>query len=235
MKNTLFRLLLLFALAAPLSAEEVPLNQLSDTEKAAGWQLLFDGKDASQWWRGYNKDILPEGWKAEDGALTCHKGGDIVTKEEFDSFELSLDWKIGEAGNSGVMFKVHEGNHKPGFSGPEAQILDNIKGKDPQKAGWVHSLYAASVDTTKPVGEWNHLVIKCQKTPAGTYKCENWLNGTKYVEYEIGSPDWFERVAQSKFAKAPDFAQPGPGHIDLQDHGDDVAFRNIKIRPLPAP
>jgi hypothetical protein len=232
MKILLLPLFVLIALVPPFVH---PLNELSDAEKAAGWQLLFDGKDASQWWRGYNKESLPEGWKAEEGALVCHKGGDIVTKEEYDSFELSLEWKIGEAGNSGVMFKVHEGDHKPGFSGPEAQILDNEKGKDPQKAGWVHSLYAATVDATRPVGEWNHMRIKCEKTPKGTYQCEHWMNGTKYVEYEIGSPDWLERVAKSKFASAKDFAMPGPGHIDLQDHGDEVAFRNIMIRVIKTP
>jgi hypothetical protein len=221
------------AFAAMLSASAEEQNTLTPEEKAAGWQLLFDGNDASQWWRGYNKDHLPAEWVVEDGALCRKGGGDIITKEEFESFELSVDWKISEGGNSGVMFKVKETKNPPYHSGPEAQILDNEKGGDPQKAGWMYGLYPASVDTTKPVGEWNHFVLKCQKTPAGTYKCEHTLNGTKYCEYEIGSDDWKARVAKSKFANWDDFGKADKGHICLQDHHSLVWFRNIKIRPLP--
>jgi hypothetical protein len=224
--------LLALSFSAALQAEDAPLNTLTDAEKKDGWKLLFDGKDASQW-RGYKMDKLPDGWKVENGALVRHEGPDIVTKEEYESFELQIDWKISEGGNSGVMFKVQETDGPPYVTGPEAQILDNVKGGDPQKAGWMYALYPASVDTTKPVGEWNHFVLKCQKTPAGTYKCEHWMNGTKYVEYEIGSEDWNARVAKSKFAKMPGFGKSAKGHICLQDHGAEVAFRNIKIRVLP--
>jgi hypothetical protein len=226
---------LILALAAAFAhAEDAPLNQLSDAEKAAGWKLLFDGKDASQWWRGFKKETLPEGWVVEDGTLARKaKTGDIVSKEEFENFELSIDWKISEGGNSGIMFKVVEGDERPPFTGPEAQIQDDDKGHDPQKAGWMYALYPASVRTTKPAGEWNHFVLKCQRTPAGTYKCEHTMNGAKYVEYEIGSDDWNQRVAKSKFATHPGFAKAAKGHLCLQDHGDLVWFRNIKIRELP--
>ncbi|MEO8353597.1 MAG: DUF1080 domain-containing protein, partial [Chthoniobacteraceae bacterium] len=186
----------------------------------------------STWWRGYNKDGLPAEWKVEDGALVRHGGGDIVTKEKFESFELQIDWKISEGGNSGIMFKVLETDGPSWNTGPEAQVQDNVKGRDPQKAGWMYQLYAAKEDTTKPVGEWNHFVLKCQKTDAGTYRCEHWMNGTKYVEYEIGSADWNEKVAKSKFGKFDGFGKAGAGHICLQDHGGEVAFRNIKIRRL---
>jgi len=225
--------LLALVFTSTLHAEDAAPNTLTDAEKKAGWKLLFDGKDASAQWRGYKMDKLPDGWKAEDGALVRHGGPDIVTKDEFESFELAIDWKIGKGGNSGIMFKVKETDEPPYVTGPEAQVQDNVAGHDPQKAGWMYALYPASVDTTKPVGEWNHFVLKCEKTPAGTYKCEHWMNGTKYVEYEIGSADWNEKVAKSKFGKMAGFAKSAKGHICLQDHGDEVAFRNIKIRVLP--
>lgn len=236
MCTPLLSLLVALGLCSCLRADEGPQNQLTPEESAAGWKLLFDGKDASKWWRGFHKDKLPEGWVAEDGALVRKdRTGDIVTKDEFESFELSIDWKISEGGNSGVMFKVIDDPKytAPWHTGPEAQIQDNVKGHDPQKAGWCYQLYAASVDTTKPVGEWNHFVLKCQKTPAGTYHCEHWMNGTKYVDYEIGSAEWNERVAKSKFKDKPEFARAAAGRICLQDHGNLVSFRNIKIRPLP--
>lgn len=233
MKHSLLALLLgVTVAAAPLFAEDAPNNALTASEKAGGWKLLFDGKDAAQWWRGYKQDKLPDGWKVEDGALVRHGGGDIITKEQFDSFELAIDWKISEGGNSGIMFKVLETDGPPYITGPEAQIQDNVKGHDPQKAGWMYALYPASVDTTKPTGEWNHFVLKCKKTPAGTYQCEHWMNGTKYVEYEIGSDDWKEKVEKSKFKSMAGFGKAGKAHICLQDHGNEVAFRNIKIREL---
>ena len=230
--KSLLSLALAFALAGPLFAEDPALNTLTDAEKKAGWQLLFDGKDANQWWRGYKKEKLPEQWVVEDGALVRKGGGDIITKEQFDSFELAIDWKISKGGNSGIMFKVLETDGPPYHTGPEAQIQDNKEGKDPQKAGWMYALYPASVDTTKPAGEWNRFILKCQKTPAGTYKCEHQMNGTKYVEYEIGSDDWNQKVAQSKFKAWSGFAKATKGHLCLQDHGNEVAFRNIKIRVL---
>jgi hypothetical protein len=226
--------LLAFGFALSSHGDDTSLNQLTAAEKEAGWQLLFDGRDASQWWRGYKKDKLPEGWVVEDGAIVRKKGGgDIITKDQFDSFEFAIDWKISEGGNSGIMLKVQETDGPPYVTGPEAQIQDNVKGGDPQKAGWMYALYPASVDATKPAGEWNHFVLKCQRTATGTYKCEHWMNGTKYVEYEIGSDNWNQRVAKSKFAKMPGFGKAEKGHLCLQDHGNEVAFRNIKIRALP--
>lgn len=237
MKRLLAPLLFLL-IATPLFAEDAPAglvaNSLTEAQKKEGWKLLFDGKDAGRWWRGYKNDILPAGWIVEAGALVRKGGGgDIITKEQFESFELAIDWKISKGGNSGIMFKVLETGGASYETGPEAQIQDNRDGKDPQKAGWMYALYPATVDTTKPAGEWNHFVLKCQKTPAGTYKCEHSMNGTKYVEYEIGSTDWNERVARSKFAKLPGFAKAPKGHICLQDHGNEVAFRDIMIRELP--
>ena len=228
--TTLFALLL----AATLQAADAPGNTLTEAQKKEGWKLLFDGKDAGRWWRGYKSDILPAGWVVADGALVRKGGGgDIITKDQFESFELSIEWRISKGGNSGIMFKVLETGSASYETGPEAQIQDNKDGKDPQKAGWMYALYPATVDATKPAGEWNHFVLKCQKTPSGTYKCEHLMNGTKYVEYEIGSTDWNQRVAKSKFAKLPGFGKAAKGHICLQDHGNEVAFRNILIRELP--
>ena len=224
-------LLSLLALACTAMAAD---NELSADEKSAGWKLLFDGKDAGANFRGYKKDKLPEGWVAEDGAIVRKKGGgDIITKEQYESFEFSTDWKISPGGNSGIMIKVQEGKGPSYETGPEAQVQDNKGGHDPQKAGWMYQLYAAKEDTTKPAGEWNRFVIKCQKTATGTYKCEHWMNGAKYVEYEIGSDDWNQKVAKSKFAKMPEFGKAAKGHICLQDHGNEVAYKNIKIRELP--
>ncbi len=222
------------ALLALAFAAHAADNELNADEKAAGWKSLFDGKDAGANFRGYKKDKLPDGWVAEDGAIVRKKGGgDIITKEQYESFELSIEWKISPGGNSGIMFKVLETNGASYITGPEAQVQDNSKGRDPQKAGWMYALYGASVDTTKPAGEWNLFVLKCQKTATGTYKCEHTMNGTKYVEYEIGSADWNEKVAKSKFGKMAGFGKAAKGHICLQDHGNEVAYRNIKIRELP--
>lgn len=224
---------LISACLIPLAfAADAELNTLTEAEKKDGWILLFDGENPGEHFRGYNKESLPEGWVAEDGAL-CRKGpGDVITKEKYESFELQIDWKISEGGNSGIMLKVLETDGPPYKTGPEAQIQDNVKGKDPQKAGWMYQMYAADKDTTKPVGEWNSFVLKCQKTPTGTYKCEHWMNGEKYVEYEIGSDDWKEKLAKSKFADWEGFGTADAGHICLQDHNDLVCFRNIKIKVL---
>lgn len=233
MKRFLPLLLVTLASALLLHAEDAPINELGHDEKTAGWKLLFDGEDASPWWRGYKKDELPAGWKVENGMLIRRAAaGDIITRDQFESFELSIDWKISPGGNSGIMFKVKETGAQPWFTGPEAQILDNVLGKDPQKAGWLYQLYPAEIDATRPAGQWNNFILRCQKTTAGTYECEHWMNGVKYVEYTIGSDDWHARVAKSKFADKPDFAKAAAGHICLQDHGNEVAFRNIKIRVL---
>lgn len=224
---------LISACLLPLAfAADAGLNTLTEAEKKDGWILLFDGKNPGEHFRGYKMDKMPDGWVAEDGALSRKGKGDIITKEKYESFELRIDWKISEGGNSGIMLKVLETDGPPYKTGPEAQIQDNVKGRDPQKAGWMYQLYAAKKDNTKPVGEWNSFVLKCQKTATGTYKCEHWMNGEKYVEYEIGSDDWKAKLAKSKFANWEGFGTADAGHICLQDHNDPVSFRNIKIKRL---
>jgi len=207
-----------------------PLNTLTAKERQAGWKLLFDGK-TTHGWRNYQKPGISAGWKVIDGALVrVEKGaGDIITVDQYDSFELSLEYNIARAGNSGVMYHVTEDGKSPGWIGPEVQILDNKEGEDPQKAGWLYQLYKPDVDATHPAGQWNQLRILV--TPA---KCTTHMNGVKYYEYVKGSKDWDERVARSKFAEIPRWGKATRGYIALQDHGGRVAFRNVKIRPIAA-
>ncbi len=229
MKQTILFLGAIFGMLGTGLADEKAgvANVLTDAEKAEGWSLLFDGKDLSQW-RNYQKEEgVNEMWKVADGAftLTGKGGGDIITKEQYAAFEIKLDYNITKGGNSGLMFHVTEGEKTPWMTGPEIQIQDNVDGHDPQKAGWLYQLYAPTTDATKPAGEWNtlHIVI----TPE---KCTHYMNGTKYVEYVKGSADWDAKVAASKFGKFPNFGKPTSGHICLQDHGNVVSFRNVKIK-----
>jgi hypothetical protein len=204
------------------------LNQLTEEEKKDGWELLFNGKDLSQW-RNFKKEDISDKWVVKDGAftLTGKGGGDILTKKQYGAFEIKFDYKISPGGNSGFMYHVTEEEGTPWRTGPEMQIQDNKDGHDPQKAGWLYQLYKADVDTTNPAGEWNtvHVII----TPE---KCVHYMNGTKYVEYVKGSKDWDERVAASKFSKFPKFGKPTKGHVNFQDHGNVVSFRNVKIKDL---
>jgi hypothetical protein len=205
-------------------------NVLSDEEKAAGWKLLFDGK-TTDGWRNYRRTDLSSGWKVEGGALVrgTERAGDIVTADQFAAFELVLEYNISKGGNSGLMYHVAEGSGPPWHTGPEIQIQDNASGRDPQKSGWLYQLYRpeGDKDTARPAGEWNELRILI--TPE---KCATWMNGELYYEYVKGSDDWNQRVAKSKFASLPDFGKPTSGHLCLQDHGNPVSFRNIKIRVI---
>jgi hypothetical protein len=212
-------------------AADAPPNTLTAKEKAEGWKLLFDGK-TTDGWRGYKKEKMPDGWKVENGALArAGGGGDIVTIEQFDNFELSLEWKISEGGNSGIMYHVTEEFGAPYETGPEMQVLDNAKhgdGKNPlTSAGACYALYPPVKDVTKPVGEWNLVKLVCKGAHV-----EHWLNGTKLLEYEYGSDEWNKKIEGSKFKAWPKFGKNPKGHIDLQDHGNLVWFRNIKIRVL---
>jgi hypothetical protein len=221
--------------AAPEAATATAPNTLTDAEKAAGWKLLFDGK-TTDGWRGYQKQAVPADWKVIDGTLDrVHSCGDLITLDKYASFELTVDWRISRGGNSGIMYHVTEDYPQPGMSGPECQLLDNVNGADPQRAGWCYGLYQPPIDpktgkpldTTHPAGEWNTTRILVDG-PHVTH----WMNGVKYVEYELWSDDWNQRVARSKFTAWPKFALARTGYICLQDHGDEVAFRNIKIRVI---
>ncbi len=204
-------------------------NTLTDAEKEAGWRLLFDGK-TTEGWRNYRRDGINEGWQVVDGALTktSTSAGDIVTTDQFGAFELVFEYRIGEGGNSGVMYHVKETEPNPWRTGPEIQLQDNEGGHDPQKAGWLYALYPAETDATKPAGEWNE--IRVLITPE---KCEHYMNGVKYCEYVKGSDDWNEKVAASKFGSMENFGKADEGHLCFQgDHQGDLAFRNVRIREI---
>ena len=218
--------LILFASAGVAMAQP---NTLTAAEKAAGWKLLFDGKSTAGW-RGFKAPAPDPGWHVTDGALSPDPttSKDIMTKDQFGSFELAFDWKISPKGNSGVMFHVTEAGDETYQSGPEFQVLDNARGEPPlERAGGLYGLYAPSADVTRPVGEFNQarLVVNGNKV-------EHWLNGTKVAEYELGSAELKAKIAATKFNAWPQFAASPTGHIALQNHGDAVAYRNIKIRPL---
>ena len=205
------------------------INTLTAEEKKAGWHLLFDGQTTNGW-HNFKKADIRAGWQVQEGALTCvdpHDAGDIVTVGKFDWFELSIDYKISKAGNSGIMFHVTDDGGTAWQSGPEIQLLDNKDGADPNKAGWLYQIYTTETDATKPAGEWNNLRILISPE-----KCSHTMNGVVYFEYVLGTDDFNARVAKSKFGKMPFFAKSNIGYISLQgDHGQ-VAFRNIKIRPI---
>jgi len=219
---------LVFQMIGSLQAGDAKPNTLSAAEKAAGWQLLFNGKDMSHF-RNFKKDGVSDGWKVKDGAIvwTRKNAGDLITKEQFGAFELTLEYNISEGGNSGIMYHVTEEEKRPWQTGPEIQVQDNVKGHDPQLAGWLYEFYPAKVDATKPAGQWNHMRILI--TPE---RCVHWMNHTYYCDYVKGSKDWNEKLAKSKFYKFPKFGRATSGHICLQDHGNVVKFRNIKIREV---
>jgi hypothetical protein len=208
-------------------------NCMQAQQKSSDWISLFDGKNTSAW-RGYLKSDLPAGWQVVDGALTrVAEGGDIITKDEFDDFELELDWKIRKGGNSGILFHVREDTafKYVWLTGPEFQVLDNEAhkdGLDPRtSAGSNYALHAPVRDVTKKPGEWNsaRLVVN------GSH-VEHWLNGVKLLEYELWSDDWNQRVANSKFKDMPAYGKSKTGHIALQDHGDWVAYRNVRVKRI---
>ena len=230
LRTPLFALVMTLA-AAPLFAAEP--NTLTSAEKSAGWKLLFDGKSLSGW-RGYKAETPGAAWKVQDGAivLTAGKAGDLMTAGEFGDFELSFEWKISEAGNSGVIYRVGLGDNAPYRTGPEYQVLDNEKAKDNKVgnhlAGSLYDIGAeAPRDLPKAIGQWNtsRLVVR-------GWNVEHWLNGKKIIAIDLASPEGKAAIAKSKFKDWPKFASLLRGHIALQDHGDVVSYRSIKIREL---
>jgi hypothetical protein len=222
-------------------------NTLTSAEKAAGWKLLFDGKTWNGW-RGFRREKVPiEGWVIEDGSIKhvagkgeqSQQGGDIITLGEYDSFELRIDWRISPGGNSGVKYLIAEEMVKSGYSGLgfEMQVLDDDRHPDAKMgkggnrtASALYDLIAPRNKVLQPVGEWNHarLVIRGNHV-------EHWLNDAKVVEYDLGSPQLKSLIAESKYKDIAGFGDVRKGHVLLQDHGNEVWFRNIKIRELPAP
>lgn len=245
------QLLIAGLLSLGLMAAENPQtpNTLTAKEKKEGWKLLFDGKTTTGW-RGAYKDKFPDkGWNVQDGMLTIQQSngsesqsfGDIVTDAEYTDFDLMFDFKLAEGANSGVKYFVVEHQPKPKGSafGLEFQVLDDDKhpdaklGRDGNRTvGSLYDLIPASGKRANPIGEWN-----TGRVVSKGLHIEHWLNGKKVVEYERGSPAFREAVAKSKYS-APDynangrFGEATKGHILLQDHGNQVSYRNIKVKTL---
>jgi hypothetical protein len=217
-------------------------NTLTAKEKSEGWTLLFDGKNFDGW-RKCNATGMAVNWSVNDNAMKVARGeragrgqnGDILFgAKKFGNFELSVDWKIEKEGNSGIFYYVVEYPGEPiYYAAPEVQVLDNWNAGDNKLtnhlAGSLYDILPALPQNAKPAGEWNTIVI-CVKDGHVTHT----QNGVKVVEYTLWTPEWYERVAKSKFKDWPGFKE-GPakeGYIGLQDHGYDCWFRNIKIREL---
>lgn len=213
--------------------EPKPTFTLSEAEMGQGWHVLFDGTSTDAW-RSYGRPGFPEkGWGIEDGSLHHAPnggGGDIITKRAYRNFELAFDWKIQPGGNSGVMYRVVETEHPSYWSGPEYQVLDDsAHGGAGHKhhSGALYGLYPAEERVVKPAGEWNEGRIRIFGN-----RVEHWLNGTKLVDAKFGSDDWNERVGASKFKDWEGFGVNARGHLCLQDHGNEVWYRNVRCREL---
>ena len=233
MRNYFFNLLFCFLFMIGGYAQ----NTLTPTEKKDGWTLLFDGKSTSGW-HNFNSTQVGAAWKIDDGALHLDtsngaKGGDLVTSNEYENFELYLEWKISPCGNSGLLFNVIEDPkyQQVWYTGPEMQVLDNTCHPDAKihkhRAGDLYDLVACSTETVKPAGEWNQVRIISKNS-----SYEFWLNGTKVVSFTMHDAAWDEMISKSKFKDMPDFAKARKGHLALQDHGDKVWYRNLKIRSV---
>ena len=243
MKRVLILLSLLAAFCLTAFAQ-APANQLTKTEQKAGWKSLFDGKTFTGW-RGFHQEKVPAGWIIEDGCIRRvqaqgqlgEAGGDLITAEQFENFELSLEWKISKGGNSGIKYLVSESLPAKGHSAIsfEMQVLDDDNHPDAKmgmngnrKASALYDIVPPNANKQlKPVGEFNQirLVVKGNHT-------EHWLNGAKVLEYERGSDTLKALIAISKFKTEPLFGTFTKGHLLLQEHGDKVWYRNIKIRAL---
>jgi hypothetical protein len=212
------------------AADEID-ERVSEDQRQAGWRLLFDGRSMDGW-RGYHAAPIPDGWRVENGTLHCSGGsGDIITRERFENFELALEWKVAHGGNSGIFYRAELGEKAIYMSAPEMQVLDDTRhrdGGDPlTSAGANYGLHPAPRGVARPAGSWNSARIRVSGG-----QVEHWLNGQKIVSYVLGSPDWSRRVANSKFSAWPNYGTARDGHIGLQDHGDPVWFRDIRIRVL---
>jgi hypothetical protein len=206
-------------------------NTLTDDERLAGWELLFDGATMDGW-RPYDAPGETIGWGVEDGMLVrTGRGGDIITERTFTDFELELEWRVEEAGNSGVFYRAALGEEWIYHSAPEMQVLDDAGHRDGQNpltsAGANYGLDPAPRGIVRSAGEWNRARIVVRGA-----QVEHWLNGTRVVAYVLGSPEWEAKVAESKFVEWPAYGRAESGHIGLQDHGDPVWYRNMKIREI---
>lgn len=217
-------------LAVTLSSvqAEEKMNYLTTSELHEGWELLFDGKSMEKW-KNYQKEGLSEKWVIQDGAMFKKPGGgDIVTKKSYKNFEFQCEWKISPKGNSGIFVRVDDSGKAVWSKSIEMQVLDNEeKTKSKEKAGSVFDLVAAPENVAKKAGEWNKVKILCEDK-----EMTFWLNGKKTANFTVGSDQWKELVAHSKFKGWQGFGLAESGPIGLQDHGNPVWFRNLKVREI---
>ena len=223
--------------------EPRPHNILTAVERAEGWRLLFDG-ETTNGWRRYNGEGFPEvGWEVADGNLIVlasdgeeeGNGGDIVTEDQFENFELSIEFKLGPVANSGVLYRAVEIEGEPIWHGaPEYQVLDDtayieMNTMDMYKhlTGDNYDLHSSVETASNPLGEWNHARIIVNGAHV-----EHWLNGVQTVAYELWTEEWEGLVRASKFADYPEYGRATSGHIGLQDHGHTLRYRNIKLRSI---
>jgi len=229
-----------------ISCNETPKKNIDQTEKSSQkeWVSLFDGKSFDGWHQ-FNETKMSSAWDIVDNAMVFDpskqmdkkQNNDIVTEKEYTNFELSLEWNIAEGGNSGIFWGVKEGEQyrKPYTTGPEIQVLDNERHPDAlanpkfHQAGALYDLVQPMQDVCKPAGEWNHFLISIDyKSNKGNVA----LNGVEIVNFPLSGEKWDSLVANSKFSDWDHFAKFKTGKIGLQDHGDMVSYRNIKIREL---
>ncbi len=218
-----------------VSALASPINSLSENEKKEGWKLLFNGKNLDGWKTFQGKDI--SGWKVIDGVLNnsgvgSDHGGDIVTKEKFQNFELTIEWKIASKSNSGIFYHVNERIGKAIYeSGPEYQILDDIGWPDKlhndQYSGADYGMHAPQNAVAKDVNDWNQARIIVNGTHV-----QHYLNGVKVVDYQLWDADWKVLKEKGKWKDFPYYGMAKKGNIGLQDHGGLAQFRNIKIKVI---
>lgn len=211
-------------------------NQLTEAQKAEGWKLLFNGENMDGWKRYKNREN--DSWEVVDGTLHCKadslakKRADILTVDQYANFELVFDWKIAPGDNSGVIYRATEEFDQPYLAGPEYQVIDDKGYPDKlsptQTSGSNYDMHAAPDNKQiNPPGEWN-----TGKILVNGNHVEHWLNGSKVLEYELNSPEWKKLKAGSKWKDAKGYGASAKGHIDLQDHGGEVWYRNIMIRSL---
>jgi hypothetical protein len=217
--------------------KNAPVNSLSEQESANGWKLLFNGKDFNGW-HGYNMEGIPVFWIVEDQTLTMTTTGggenqDIITDEKYKDYAFSVEYKLTQGSNSGIIFQVEEDpKYKfPYETGPEIQIIDDEGWpgglENWQISGANYAMYPPKANAGKPVGEWNHILLVVNGNHV-----THLLNGEVVVEYEKYSDEWQELRKSGKWNEFPDYGNFDEGHISLQNHGTKVWFRNIKIKKL---